>query len=95
MKMTVPLLAASVIAIVAGVFLKPVSKLACVCLIFAGLIALFTVLGYAALVRMPKRCPACGQQIHVSPGQHSRIHNGMIACPRCGVLVRVDHVTPR
>ena len=95
MKKTIWLLAASVIAIVAGVLLKPVSQLACFCLIIGGLIALFTVLGYWALVRMPKRCPACGQQIYVHPGQHSRIQSGMIPCPRCGVLVRVDHVTRR
>lgn len=95
MKKTIWLLAASVIAIVAGVFLKPISQIACFCLIIGGLITLFAVLGNLALTRMPKRCPACGQQIYVSPSQHSRIRSGMIPCPRCGVLVRVDHVTHR
>lgn len=95
MKKMIPLLALSLIAFVAGVLLKPVSKLLCGALTFGGLMLLLMVLGYLALTKTAKRCPVCGQLIHVSPGQYNRVRTGMIACPRCGVLVRVDHVTRR
>lgn len=85
----------SVLAVIAGVLLKPVSRFVCGCLVIGGLISFFILLACWALTQTEKRCPACGQRIHVSIGQHGRVRSGLIPCPRCGALVRVDHVTPR
>ncbi len=95
MKKTIPFIIAGVLAIAAGVLVKPASRIACICLIFGGLIIALGSIGYWALTQTEKRCLACGQRIYVSVGQHDRVRSGMIACPRCGALVRVDHVSPR
>lgn len=95
MKKTLPFVIIGILATAAGIWLKPVSRMACICLVIGGITIVLGSVGYWALTQMEKRCPACGQQIHIGSGQYNRVHSGMIACPRCGALVRVDHVTPR
>ena len=94
MKKCLPLMLLSVLTIGAGFLLKPYSGRLCICLVLGGLMGFFLVSGIA-LLDQAKRCPACGQRIYLNAAQTNRVRSGMIPCPRCGTLVRVDHVSPR
>lgn len=79
----------------AGIFAKPYSQILCACLIFGGLILFFGTMVRQILHRGGKVCPNFGQRIYVTAAQMRQTINGMIGCPKCSALVRVDHVSPR
>lgn len=94
LKRMIPILVAGVIAVAAGVGFDGMPRTVRVCLILLGVILTLGSLAYWALIQTEKRCLACGQRIYLNAAQMGRVRSGLTPCPRCGALVRVDHVSP-
>ena len=88
MKRNIGLALISLGSILAGLLLKDIKAVALI-LILAGISGAF-VLFYMAAVRHADRCPQCGCMLYHGIRTIKDKKDGMIRCPKCDILVRVE-----
>lgn len=90
MKRNICLALISLGSILAGILLKDIKAVALI-LILAGIAGAFVLL-YMTGVKHADRCPQCGCMLYHGIRMLKDKKDGMIRCPKCDILVRVEDV---
>lgn len=91
MKRNMWFVLASLGAVLCGIALKDVSKFLALGLILAGILSAFVFL-FLTAVKNANRCPGCGFMLYPGVRMLKDKKDGLIRCPRCDILVRVENI---
>lgn len=89
MKKYISLLTGAVVGILVGILVKDISKLISVVLITIGIVLLITSL-LAICKKYADECPKCGTILYRNARVYREKRDGLIRCPHCGCLVRIE-----
>lgn len=91
MKISVTIAGFGMLAIFAGILMKDISKLLALILIVSGIVALLAVF-LSNCMKHADKCPKCGTILYRSARLYRKKRDGLIRCPKCESLVRVEEV---
>ena len=77
--------------IIVGVLIRDIVKLLSIVLIFIG-IALLLVTFISLGKTYADKCPRCGTVLYRGPRMYREKRDGIIRCPRCESLIRIESV---
>ena len=91
MKRNAGLALLSLVFVCAGILLKDISRIVTLVLILLGIASVFVLL-YTTARKYANRCPACGFMLYPGIRMLKDKKDGMVRCPRCEILVRVEDI---
>ena len=91
MKISVTVAGFGMLGVFAGILMKDHSKLFALILIVIGIIVLFTVF-LSNIMKHADKCPKCGTILYRSVRMYREKRDGLIQCPKCESLVRVEEI---
>lgn len=94
MKKSVAVVGIGVFSIWAGITMKDTSKLFSLILVISGIVALLVAFLLICTMHADK-CPKCGTILYRNARVHREKRDGLIRCPKCNSLVRVEPINKK